>query len=67
MPDTKETNSTSGENSERRNFNFCCGDSESMSRMMRKFCGRGDKTFDCGEMMQKMQKMCCAHSEKSER
>ena len=64
MADTKETKSTSKEKFEQLDFPFCCGDSEAMSRMMRKFCGGKDETFDCGEMMQKMQKMCCAPSGK---
>lgn len=61
MADTKETKSTSKEKFEQLDFPFCCGDSEAMSRMMRKFCGGKDETFDCGEMMQKM---CCAPSGK---
>ena len=64
MADTKEANSTSKERSEQPDFKFCCGDSEAMSRMMQKFYGGEDGTFDCGAMMQKMQKMCCAPSGK---
>ena len=67
MTKNNETNSTSKEGTGHADFQFCCGDSEAMSRMMRKFCGGEDGTFDCGEMMQKMQKMCCAPSEKSGR
>lgn len=67
MADTKETNSTSKERSEQLDFKFCCGDSEAMSRMMSKFCSSEDGAFDCGEMMKKMQKMCCALSAKSDR
>ncbi len=66
MTDTKETKTTSKERSAQPDFKFCCGDSEAMSRMMPKFCGGEDGTFACGEMMQKMQKMFCAPSGKSD-
>ena len=65
MAETKETKSTSKEKFGQSEFKFCCGDAEEMSRMIRNFCSTEGGTFDCGEMMHKMQKMCCASPEKS--
>ncbi len=67
MPDTKQTKSTSTEESWDTEFKSCCGDSEEMSQMMRKFCSGEDGTLDCGKMMQMMQKMCCSTTEKSDK
>ena len=63
MPDTKQTSAKEPGDTE---IKFCCGDSEEMSQMMRRFCKSEDGTFDCGKMMQMMQKMCCTAPEKSE-
>ena len=65
MTENNETNSTSKEGTGHADFKSCCGDSEKMSWMMRKFCSGEDKTFDCRAMMHMMQKMCCASPEKS--
>ena len=64
MADPKQTKSTSTKESGDTGFKFCCGDSEEMSQMMRKFCSAEDGTFDCGKMMQVM---CCAAPEKSDK
>ena len=66
MADTRKTNRMAKGSPENFDFKFCCGDDEMMTRMMRRFCDGKNGTFDCSEMMQKMQKMCCAPSEKSD-
>lgn len=65
MTDTKQTRSKSTKNAGDTQLNFCCGDSEKMSRMMRQFCTGQDERFDCESMMQMMNKMCCAAPGKS--
>ena len=45
-------------------FKFCYSDNEKMIKMMQKFCGSEDGTFDFRKMMQKM---CCTNSEKSDK
>jgi hypothetical protein len=65
MADTKQTKSTSTKESGDTEVKFCCGDSAEMSQIMRQFCKSEDGNFDCGKMMQMMQKMCCAAPEKS--
>lgn len=67
MVDTKQTESKSTKEPGDTEIKFCCGDSEEMSQMMRKFCKSDDRTFDCGKMMQMMQEKCCAAPEKSEK
>lgn len=67
MAETKATNSTSKEGFGQSEFKFCCGDSEKMSRTMRKFCNDEENTFDCSAMMQMMQKMCGFAPDKSGR
>jgi hypothetical protein len=65
MTDPKKTNATSKAGFAGKGFKFCCGDSEEMSQMMRKFCKSEDGTLDCGKMMQMMQMMCCVAPERS--
>jgi hypothetical protein len=65
MADTKQSRSNGSKAYEGAEFKFCCGDSEEISQMMRRFCGGEDETFDCGNMMQMMQKMCCSTPVKS--
>jgi hypothetical protein len=59
MPDTKQSRSNNSKKHEGAESKFCCGDSEEIAQMMRRFCGGEDETFNCGKMMQMMQKMCC--------
>ena len=66
MPDTKKTNSTSTEKSGETGFKSCCGDYEKMSQVMQKFCCSEDGTFDCGAMMDMMQKMCGEKTSKTD-
>lgn len=67
MPDTKQSRSNNSKKYEGAESKFCRGDSEEISQMMRRFCGGEDETFNCGEMMQKMKKMCCGTSVKSDK
>ena len=67
MSDTKQSRSNYSKGHKGAESKFCCGDSEEMSQMMRKFCSGEDGFFDCGKMMQMMQKMCCSTSVKSDR
>jgi hypothetical protein len=67
MADTKQSRSNNSKKSEGAESKFCCGDSEEISQMMRRFCGGEDETFDCGKMMQKMQDMCCSTPVKSDK
>jgi hypothetical protein len=60
MSDTKQSRSNYSKEYKGAESKFCCGNSEEMSQMMRRFCGGKDKTFDCVKMMQMMQKMCCS-------
>ena len=46
-------------------FKFCCGDNEKMIKMMQRFCGSEDGTFDFGKMMQKMWRTTSEKSDKS--
>jgi hypothetical protein len=55
MPDTKQSRSADSKKHEGAESKFCCGNSEEISQMMRRFCGSEDKSFDCGKMMQMMQ------------
>jgi hypothetical protein len=55
---------TTKESSANANFKFCCRDNEKMIKMMQKFCGSEEGTFDFRIMMQKM---CCTTSEKSDK
>ena len=64
MSDTKQSKSNDSKESEGAEFKFCCGDSEEISQMMRRFCGGEDETFDCRNMMQKM---CCSTPVKSDK
>jgi hypothetical protein len=67
MPDTKKSRFKDAKEHESAKSKFCCGDSEEISQMMRRFCGGEDETFDCGKMMQMMQKMCCSSPAKSDK
>jgi hypothetical protein len=58
MQDTKQTKSAKPERPEGSNSKFSCYNFEKMAKMMRKFCGGKDGTFDCFAMMQKM---CATH------
>ena len=53
---------TSKKSSANADFEFYCSDKEKMIKMMHKFCGSEDGTFDFRKMMQKM---CWTTSEKS--
>jgi hypothetical protein len=66
MVETKKTKSAASGSSGFSDFKFCCEDSENMVQMMRKFCRAENGAFDCGKMMQMMQKMHCASTEKSD-
>ena len=55
---------TTKESSANVNFKFCCSDNEKMIKMMQKFCGRENGTFNFRKMMQKM---CWITSEKSDK
>ena len=67
MPGTKQSRSNDPKEREGPEFKFCCGDSEEISQMIRKFCSDEDETFEFGKMMQMMQKMCCSTSVKSDK
>jgi hypothetical protein len=67
MPDTKKSRSNDSKEYKDAKFKFCSGDSEEISQMMRGFCGGEGETFDCGKMMQIMQKMCCSTPVKSDK
>ena len=67
MPDTKQSRSADSKKREGAESKFRCGNSEEISQMMRRFCGSEDKSFDCGKMIQMMQKMCCSSPVKSDK
>ncbi len=54
MTDPKHNDSHSKEETKKDDFMSSCCDFEQMSQMMRKYCGGGKNSFDCGEMMKKM-------------
>jgi hypothetical protein len=69
MPNTKQSGSNNSEKHEGAESKFCCGDSDEIAQMMRRYCGGEDETFNCGKMMQMqmMQKMCCGTPVKSDK
>ncbi len=58
MTKKKKIETASKEKAGKNETTFCCGDLNKMTQMMKKFCKDETGKFDCGTMMQQMQKMC---------
>jgi hypothetical protein len=62
MVKKQESKSKDRDQSKSHGFKIPCCSSETMAKMMQKFCGGEDGTFDCCAMMEKM---CGTDREKS--
>jgi len=52
MADTKQSRSNGSKAYEGAEFKFCCGDSEEISQMMRRFCGGEYDANDAKNVLQ---------------
>ena len=63
MTDTKQTTSTSKENTHTSGFNFPFGNFGEMFKKMQNCCGGDERSFDC---CAKMQQMCGGKEQETE-
>ena len=54
MEDQKKTESSSKDDSQKKDYNCCAGNFNEMFAKMQDLCGSNEKSFDCCAMMRNM-------------